>query len=105
MTGEAKWQTGFKSPNWAGTLVTAGGLVFTGTLTGEFIAVDADNGNIVWRFRTPRDHRPAGDLGTQRRAIRDGHERRRLYPRAAADPNLVHVPRGGSLWTFKLFEN
>ena len=53
MTGEAKWQTGFKSPNWAGTLVTAGGLVFTGTLTGEFIAVDADNGDIVWQFQTP----------------------------------------------------
>src|SRR5258708_38788735 len=25
MTGQAKWQTGFPSPNWAGTLVTAGG--------------------------------------------------------------------------------
>ena len=44
MTGAAKWQTGFKSPNWAGTLVTAGGLVFTGELTGEFIAVDSDTG-------------------------------------------------------------
>src|SRR5437660_8518133 len=50
MTGEAKWQTGFKSPNWAGTLVTAGGLVFTGELTGEFIAVDSDTGKILWQF-------------------------------------------------------
>ena len=28
----------------AGTLVTAGGLVFTGRLTGEFMAVDAETG-------------------------------------------------------------
>ena len=53
MTGQAKWQTPFKSPNWAGTLVTAGGLVFTGTLTGEFLAADADTGQILWQFQTP----------------------------------------------------
>jgi len=33
--------------------VTAGGLVFTGTLTGEFIAVDADTGKTLWQFQTP----------------------------------------------------
>jgi len=49
LTGKSKWETGFKSPNWAGTLVTAGGLVFTGTLTGEFIAVDVDTGKLLWQ--------------------------------------------------------
>ena len=34
MTGKSKWAISFKSPNWAGTLVTDGGLVFTGQLTG-----------------------------------------------------------------------
>jgi len=29
LTGKSKWEIGFKSPNWSGTLVTAGGLVFT----------------------------------------------------------------------------
>ena len=53
LTGKSKWETGFKSPNWAGTLVTAGGLLFTGTLIGEFIAVDVDTGRIVWQFQTP----------------------------------------------------
>jgi glucose dehydrogenase len=53
MTGKSKWATPFKSPNWAGTLVTEGGLVFTGQLTGEFIAVDSETGKIVWQFQTP----------------------------------------------------
>jgi len=51
-TGEAKWQTGFKSPNWAGTLVTAGGLVFTGTRTGELIAGRRRYRRDLWRFQT-----------------------------------------------------
>ena len=53
LTGKAKWELPFKSPNIAGTMATAGGLVFTGILTGEFIAVDADTGKIVWQFQTP----------------------------------------------------
>jgi alcohol dehydrogenase (cytochrome c) len=103
LTGVAKWQTGFPSPNWAGTLVTAGGLVFTGTLTGEFIAVDADNGSIVWKFQTP-----SGIIGQPVTWERDGAQyvtvtsgTGGVYIRQP-DPNLVHVPKGGSLWTFKL---
>jgi alcohol dehydrogenase (cytochrome c) len=104
MTGEAKWQTGFKSPNWAGTLVTAGGLVFTGTRTGELIAVDAETGQILWRFQTS-----SGIVGQpvtwQQNGIqyvtvtsgdRNNDNARQL------DPNIANVPMGGSLWTFKL---
>jgi len=47
-----EWAVPFKSPNFSGTLVTAGGLVFTGRLTGEFMAVDADSGKILWEFQT-----------------------------------------------------
>jgi len=103
MTGQAKWQTGFKSPNWAGTLVTAGGLVFTGELTGEFIAVDADTGRIVWQFQTP-----SGIIGQPVTFERDGVQYVTVtsgiggvYARQP-DPNIAHVPKGGSLWTFKL---
>jgi alcohol dehydrogenase (cytochrome c) len=35
-----------------GTLVTDGGLAFTGTLTGEFIALDAETGNTLWQFKS-----------------------------------------------------
>ncbi len=36
----------------AGTLATDGGLLFTGKLTGEFIALDQDSGKQLWQFKT-----------------------------------------------------
>ena len=105
-TGQAKWQTSFKSPNWAGTMVTAGGLVFTGELTGEFIALDADTGKILWSFQTP-----SGIIGQPVTWERDGHQYVTVtsgiggvYALKTPDPNLTHVPPGGSLWTFKLLD-
>ena len=106
MTGKAKWSIPFKSPNWAGTLVTAGGLVFTGTLTGEFIAVDSDAGKILWQFQTP-----SGIIGQPVTWERDGKQyvtvtsgTGGVYVLKTPDPNLVHVPPGGTLWTFRLMD-
>lgn len=105
LTGQAKWQTGFKSPNYSGTLVTAGGLVFTGELTGEFVALDANSGKILWQFQTP-----SGIIGQPVSWEKDGEQYVTVtsgiggvYIRQP-DPNLQHVPRGGSLWTFKLLK-
>src|SRR2546430_10983336 len=53
LTGQSKWAVPFKSPNFSGTLVTAGGLVFTGRLTGEFMAADAHSRETLWEFHTP----------------------------------------------------
>src|SRR2546427_13255491 len=39
-------------PMWSGMLATGGGLVFSGKLTGEFIAIDEETGRIVWQFQT-----------------------------------------------------
>ncbi|HLQ25024.1 MAG TPA: PQQ-dependent dehydrogenase, methanol/ethanol family [Acidiferrobacterales bacterium] len=106
LTGKSKWETAFKSPNWSGTLVTAGGLVFTGELTGEFIAVDVDTGKILWQFQTP-----SGIIGQPITWERDGKQyvtvasgTGGVYVLKTPDPNLTHTPAGGSLWTFKLFE-
>ena len=45
LTGKSKWQMAWPGqPSMAGTLSTAGGLVFTGAATGEFMAVDANTG-------------------------------------------------------------
>lgn len=107
MTGRARWQTPFKSPNWSGTLVTAGGLVFTGELTGEFIAVDALTGKILWRFQTP-----SGIIGQPITWEQGGKQYVTVpsgiggvYVLHTPDANLAHVPPGGTLWTFKLFDN
>jgi PQQ-dependent dehydrogenase (methanol/ethanol family) len=40
------------SNNYAGTLSTAGGVVFYGQATGEFAAVDAKSGTHLWHFET-----------------------------------------------------
>ena len=39
-------------PRFSGVLSTAGGVVFSGQLTGEFEAFDADNGKKLWQFQT-----------------------------------------------------
>jgi alcohol dehydrogenase (cytochrome c) len=106
LTGKSKWAVPFKSPNFAGTLVTAGGLVFTGRLTGEVMAVDSDTGKILWEFQTS-----AGIVGQPVTWEKDGKQFVTVtngatgpYVMRAGDPNLANVPAGGSVWTFKVFE-
>ena len=53
LTGKAEWKvpvTGTASS--AGMLATDGGLLFTGRLNGEFIALDQDTGETLWKFKT-----------------------------------------------------
>src|SRR5256886_11565732 len=94
LTGQSKWAVPFKSPNFSGTLVTAGGLVFTGRLTGEFMAVDADSGKTLWEFQTP-----AGIVGQPIPWGRDGKQYLPVtngatgpYLMRAGDPNLAALP-------------
>ena len=51
-TGKIVWEHKEKFPLWAGTLTTAGGLVFTGTSDGYVKAFDAKNGKELWKFQT-----------------------------------------------------
>jgi alcohol dehydrogenase (cytochrome c) len=52
LTGAVKWEFRVPTPPWCGLLSTAGGLVFSGTMEGMFFAVDAENGEPLWRFQT-----------------------------------------------------
>ena len=45
------WEVKEDLPVWSGTVVTAGDLVFYGTMDGWFKAVDARNGKLLWRFK------------------------------------------------------
>lgn len=107
LTGKSKWAIPFKSPNMAGTLVTAGGVVFTGRLTGEFMAVDAETGKILWEFNLG-----AGTVGQPITWEHNGKQYVTItsgssgpYVQRVGDPNLANVPPGGMVWTFKLFED
>ncbi|MGB7845280.1 MAG: PQQ-dependent dehydrogenase, methanol/ethanol family [Candidatus Acidiferrum sp.] len=51
LTGEKKWEFKHVSPSWSGVLTTSGGLVFTGDSEGNFIALEASTGKVLWHFQ------------------------------------------------------
>lgn len=51
-TGEVRWKYRSERPLVAAVTATAGDLVFTGELTGDFLALDARSGEVLYRFNT-----------------------------------------------------
>jgi len=51
-SGRTVWERVTQFPMFAGTVTTAGGLVFSGNSEGELIALDAWTGELLWQFRT-----------------------------------------------------
>jgi len=49
-TGEIVWRYQSSRPMLAAVTATSGDMLFTGELTGDFLALDARNGNVVYRF-------------------------------------------------------
>jgi glucose dehydrogenase len=45
------WEIPDEFPVWSGALATAGDVVFYGTLSGYFRAVDARSGKVLWQFK------------------------------------------------------
>jgi alcohol dehydrogenase (cytochrome c) len=102
ITGERKWEVPLTDiPSSAGMLATGGGVVFTGKLTGEFVALDEDTGKTLWQFQTS-----SGINSTAITYTRNG----RQYVTVASGLGGIlatraannKVPTGGSLWTFAL---
>src|SRR3954453_21264963 len=90
LTGKSKWETPYKSPNYSSTMVTASDLVFTGVMTGEFQALDAETGKILWSFQTP-----SGIVGQPITWQKDGKQYVTVisgiggvYAERSGDPNL-----------------
>ena len=52
VAGRAVWTIDERFPVWSGTIVTAGDVVFYGTMDGWFKAVDARNGALLWKYKT-----------------------------------------------------
>jgi alcohol dehydrogenase (cytochrome c) len=102
LTAEKKWEVPLTDlPASAGMLATGGGLLFTGRLTGEFIALDQDTGKTLWQFKTGSSVNSTAITytykGTQYVSIASGLGGS-LARRLAADK----VPTGGAMWTFAL---
>jgi alcohol dehydrogenase (cytochrome c) len=102
LTGEKKWEIPLTDlPSSAGMLATAGGLLFTGKLTGEFIALDQDTGATLWQFKT--------GSSVNSTAITYTHKGRQYVTIASGLGGILatryaatKMPTGGSVWTFAL---
>lgn len=104
MTGKPKWQVPLHDIDigmWAGTLSTAGGLLFTGKQTGEFIAMDEDNGKVLWKFQTGSavNAQPITytHKGVQYVSVLSG-----IAGGTSVQLRAENIQRGGSVWTFAL---
>jgi PQQ-dependent dehydrogenase (methanol/ethanol family) len=51
VAGRAAWKINERFPVWSGAVVTAGDVVFYGTMDGYFKAVNARTGDVLWQFK------------------------------------------------------
>lgn len=106
LTGKAKWEMPWEEmPSLSGTLTTAGGLVFTGAMAGEFMALDANTGKKLWQFQTG-----SGIIGQPITWEHNGRQYVTVLSGVGGvyaligDERLAKVPAGGSVWTFALMK-
>jgi alcohol dehydrogenase (cytochrome c) len=120
--GKKIWEIREQFPVWSGSVVTAGDVVFYGTLDGWFKAVDARRGRVLWKQKVgsgvvgaPISFR--GPDGKQYIAVYAGiggdwfllsgdvrsDDPADLRPPADFAPNLArHTSQGGIVWVFGL---
>ena len=107
VANKAVWEVPTKAPFWAGVLSTAGGLVFTGSQTGEFMAFDSGSGKKLWSFQTGSGITSLPISwernGKQYVTVLSGSAS--LYGALGGDASLAEVPPGGSVWTFALIDD
>ncbi|MFQ6549122.1 PQQ-dependent methanol/ethanol family dehydrogenase [Aestuariibius sp. 2305UL40-4] len=105
-TGELVWEYQNDAPLWAGVMTTAGGLVFTGTPEGKFMAFDDETGEELWSFQTG-----SGIVGQPVTWEQDGEQYVSVISGwGGAVPlwggevanKVNYLNQGGMLWTFRL---
>lgn len=106
LTGSVAWEQKVDIPRMAAVLSTAGGLVFTGTQTGEFEVFHADSGEKLWEYQTG-----SGIVGQPVTWEADGKQYvtvasggGAVYVLFAGDERLAAVPPGGQITTFALID-
>jgi alcohol dehydrogenase (cytochrome c) len=104
MTGKAVWRKPLYGEMIASAmLATGGGLLFTGKHTGDVIAIDADNGETLWSFKTGSgvNAQPITwtKNGKQYVTVLSG-----IGGSASGRRGLPDIALGGSVWTFALFD-
>jgi alcohol dehydrogenase (cytochrome c) len=104
--GSIKWVLKNAAPVWGGTMATAGGLVFTGNPEGEFMAINDETGEVIWKFQTG-----TGIVGQPVTYEMDGEQYVAIVAGwGGAVPlwggevaeRVKFLNQGGSVWVFKL---
>jgi alcohol dehydrogenase (cytochrome c) len=108
-TGKQVWQYETHLP-WAGaTLTTSGGLMFSGSTDGHFMAFDAKSGKVLWTSA----ELTSGIIGVPTTYIVDGKQYVAVWAgwggagpiwggQMANDPAVKSIPKGGHLYVFAL---
>ena len=105
-TGAVKWEHKEEMPLWAGTMTTAGGLVFTGTSDGYVKAFNTETGEELWKFQTGSGIVSSPITwemdGEQYVGIASGYGG--AVPLWGGDMAKMtrNVSQGGSFWVFKI---
>src|SRR5215210_7127563 len=96
-SGDIKWQKRWPESCYAGSVATAGGLVFVGRNGGDLQAYDGESGDQLWSFQTG-----AGANSTVTVVEQDGKEYLAFY---AGGNSLAATAHGDNLWLFSLEGN
>jgi len=103
-TGEEVWRWANELPMCASVLATAGDLVFAGEPSGEFNALDARTGELLWQFQTGSGHHSSPTTysidGRQYIAVPVGWG---AWVEGFL-PGLLGAPHGSALFAFALPE-
>jgi alcohol dehydrogenase (cytochrome c) len=108
-SGRQVWEYKTKLPWSDGTLSTAGGLVFSGSADGHFMAFDRNTGQVIWSSPKLR----SGIIGVPTSYEVDGRQFIAVWAgwggavsiwggEMADDPDVKAIPRGGNLYVFSL---
>jgi alcohol dehydrogenase (cytochrome c) len=103
-TGEERWRWANDIPMCSSVLTTGGGLVFAGEPTGEFNALDAGSGDLLWQFQCGSGHHSSPSTysidGRQYIAVPTGWGART----EGFLPGMLGAGQGSSLFAFALPE-
>ncbi|HSG64684.1 MAG TPA: c-type cytochrome, partial [Gammaproteobacteria bacterium] len=93
-TNKIVWRTRWRNRCHGGSVVTGGGLVFTGRHDGRLTALDSSNGNVLWEFQT--------GAGVNAPVAIFEHGGTQYVVAFSAGNAYIGSPRGDSVWLFAL---
>ena len=99
-TGEVRWRYQDPDPMMGGALSTAGGVVFTGNQAGYALALDAEDGSVLWKFKMGGGVRsqPVAYRANGRSYVAIGSGNWNTFAAFSGGP--TDIPEGGHLFVF-----